>query len=129
MQPVINFFSKKKQKIAKNNGEKAEQAAEAFLLEQGLKFVTRNFFCRAGEIDLIFLDKDTYVFVEVRFRANSSHGNAAESLGQSKLNKVRKSASLWLQKNNKLDYASRFDAILFDQKIDFQHLTWLKAVF
>ena len=127
MQTVISFLNKRK--TPKNNGEKAEQAAEAFLLKQGLRFVERNFFCRIGEIDLIFLDQNTYVFIEVRFRANSAHGSAAESLGQSKLKKVRNSAALWLQKNNKANNASRFDAILFDEKIDPQHLTWLKAVF
>ncbi|WP_100637159.1 YraN family protein [Marinomonas sp. ef1] len=127
MQPVTSFLNRRK--APKNNGEKAEQAAEAFLLKQGLRFVERNFFCRIGEIDLIFLDQNTYVFVEVRFRANNTHGNAAESLGQSKLKKVRNSAALWLQKNNKVNNASRFDAILFDEKIDSQHLTWLKAVF
>tara|TARA_R110002167_G_scaffold70161_1_gene197532 strand:- start:639 stop:1022 length:384 start_codon:yes stop_codon:yes gene_type:complete len=127
MQIITRIFSNRR--IPKNSGEKAEQAAEDFLLSQGLHFVERNFFCRIGEIDLIFLDQDTYVFVEVRYRANSAHGSAAESLGQSKLNKVRKSASLWLQKNNKVNNASRFDAILFDKKIDKQHLTWLKAVF
>ncbi|MDE8603432.1 YraN family protein [Marinomonas sp. RSW2] len=127
MQTITRIFSNRR--IPKNSGEKAEQEAESFLLSQGLRFVERNFFCRIGEIDLIFLDQDTYVFVEVRYRANSAHGSAAESLGQSKLNKVRKSASLWLQKNNKANSASRFDAILFDKKIDQQHLTWLKAVF
>ncbi|MFQ3185392.1 YraN family protein [Marinomonas primoryensis] len=127
MQRITRIFSNRR--IPKNSGEKAEQAAENFLLSQGLHFVERNFFCRIGEIDLIFLDQDTYVFVEVRYRANCTHGSAAESLGQSKLNKVRKSASLWLQKNNKVNNASRFDAILFDKKIDKQHLTWLKAVF
>jgi putative endonuclease len=127
MRIVSSFLNKRK--TPKNNGEKAEQAAEDFLLKQGLRFVERNFFCRLGEIDLIFLDENTYVFIEVRFRANNAHGSAAESLGQSKLKKVRSSAALWLQKNNKTNYASRFDAILFDEKIDKQHLTWLKAVF
>ena len=127
MQTVQNFL--RKRKIPKNNGEKAEQTAEDFLRQQGLRFVERNFFCRLGEIDLIFLDQGTFVFIEVRFRANSAHGSAAESLRQSKLRKVRNSAALWLQKNNKENNASRFDAILFDEKIDTQHLTWLKAVF
>jgi len=127
MQQVINFFNRRKK--PKNSGEKAEQEAEDFLLKQGLRLIERNFFCRLGEIDLIFLDKETYVFVEVRFRKSNAHGSAAESLGHSKLKKVRNSAALWLQKNNKLNNASRFDAVLFDTEIDKQHLTWLKAVF
>lgn len=128
MRAVSNFLSKRK-KPAKNSGQIAEQFAEAFLRKQGLVFVARNFFCRTGEIDLIFLDKGTYVFIEVRYRAELTHGSAAESLAHSKLNKVRNSAAIWLQKHNKLDHSSRFDAVLFDIKIDEQHLTWLKAVF
>ncbi|ETX11768.1 hypothetical protein MUS1_07435 [Marinomonas ushuaiensis DSM 15871] len=127
MRQVINSFNKRKE--AKNSGEKAEQEAERFLLEQGLHLIERNFFCRLGEIDLIFLDKQTYVFVEVRFRKSNAHGSAAESLGHSKLKKVRNSAALWLQKNKKTCNASRFDAVLFDKEINTQHLTWLKAVF
>ena len=127
MQIVSSFLNRRK--ASKNNGQKAEQFAEAFLTKERLRFVERNFFCRMGEIDLIFLDNDVYVFVEVRFRANLLHGSAAESLSASKLKKVRNSAALWLQKNHKENHASRFDAILFDAKIDRQHLTWLKAVF
>ncbi|BDX02605.1 MAG: YraN family protein [Marinomonas sp.] len=127
MRTVSNFLNKRK--VSKNNGQKAEQVAEKHLLKEGLRFIERNFFCRMGEIDLIFLDKDTYVFIEVRYRANAMHGSAAESLSTAKLKKVRNSAALWLQKNSKEHHASRFDAILFDEKIDSQHLTWLKAVF
>lgn len=126
MRTVSNFLSRK---LLKNDGKKAELKAESFLRAQGLYFVERNFFCRIGEIDLIFLDNNTYVFIEVRFRANSTHGSAAESLSKAKLKKVRNSASLWLQKNNKQHHPSRFDAVLFDGKIETSHLTWLKAVF
>ncbi|GAA0833851.1 MULTISPECIES: YraN family protein [Marinomonas] len=129
MPSVLNFFTRKKRNSPKNNGEKAEQAAELYLQQQGLRLIDRNFHSRMGEIDLIFLDNDTYVFVEVRFRANASHGSAAESLNPSKLKKVRLTADYWLQQNNKSTNACRFDAILFDQEIDTQHLTWLKAVF
>lgn len=126
MRTVSNFLSRK---LQKNDGKKAELKAESFLRAQGLYFVERNFFCRIGEIDLIFLDNNTYVFIEVRFRANSTHGSAAESLSEAKLKKVRNSASLWLQQNNKQHHPSRFDAVLFDGKIETSHLTWLKAVF
>ncbi|MEL0635721.1 MULTISPECIES: YraN family protein [Marinomonas] len=129
MPSVPNFFTKQKRATPKNNGEKAEEAAELYLQQQGLRLIDRNYHSRMGEIDLIFLDNKTYVFVEVRFRANAFHGSAAESLNPSKLRKIRLTAEYWLQKNNKSTSACRFDAILFDQEIDTQHLTWLKAVF
>lgn len=127
MHTARHFLNKKK--ASSNNGKKAERTAEAFLLSQNLRFIERNYFCRMGEIDLIFADQNTFVFVEVRYRATNTHGNAAESLSPSKLKKVRNSAQLWLQKHHKEHSACRFDAILFDEKIDHHHLTWLKAVF
>ncbi|MBJ7553326.1 YraN family protein [Marinomonas spartinae] len=127
MQLARSFFRKKKK--PNNNGDKAEQCAEAFLTKKGLKFIARNYHCRGGEIDLIFLDKTTYVFVEVRYRANSTHGTAAESLSEAKLRKVRLAASYWLHKHHQDTSGCRFDAVLFDEKIDYQHLTWLRAAF
>ena len=47
-------------------GQQAEDSACAYLIKQGLQFVTRNFNCRLGEIDLIFKDGDELVFVEVK---------------------------------------------------------------
>ncbi|MBR7887988.1 YraN family protein [Marinomonas sp. A79] len=127
MHTIKHFLNRRK--ASSNNGKKAEHTAEAFLLSQNLHFIERNYFCRMGEIDLIFADKNTIVFIEVRYRANNIHGSAAESLSPSKLRKVRNSAQLWLQKHQKEHSAYRFDAILFDEKIDNHHLTWLKAVF
>ena len=41
---------------------------------RGLQPVTRNYRCRGGEIDLIMRQGETLVFVEVRYRANATHG-------------------------------------------------------
>ncbi|WP_046016852.1 MULTISPECIES: YraN family protein [unclassified Marinomonas] len=116
-------------KKATNKGELAELAARRFLQKQKLTILEQNFFCKLGEIDLICLENGVIVFVEVRYRKDNSHGNAAQSIHHGKQRKVIKSAQYWLLINHKHDVDIRFDAILFDQSIDEKHLTWLKSAF
>ena len=47
-------------------GRMGERAAKQELKKAGLKFLYANFRGEAGEIDLIFRDKRTLVFVEVK---------------------------------------------------------------
>lgn len=91
-------------------GEDAETACCHYLKSQGLKLVDRNFNCRLGEIDLIMTDKNTLVFVEVRFRKNDYFGGGLESITNTKINKLRKTAELYLQQNNQYKNA-RFDVV------------------
>ena len=56
------------------------------------------------------LDKKTLVFIEVRFRKNSLFGCGLESITPSKQLKLRKTAELYLQLNNKYKNA-RFDVV------------------
>ena len=110
-------------------GQQAENLAEAFLREQGLVFQDKNFNCKLGEIDLIFSDNDQLVFVEVRFRRNSARGSAAESITRRKQACIAKAAVCWLSSKQLGSKAMRFDAVLFDEEIDRDHLTWLRAIF
>ena len=65
-------------------GQAAEQAACSYLTRHGLTLIARNFHARQGEIDLIMLDKDTLVFVEVRFRSRQDFGDAAHDRSNKK---------------------------------------------
>lgn len=117
-----------KKKIT-NKGQLAELAAKIFLQKQHLTILAQNFSCKLGEIDLICHENGEIIFVEVRYRKGNSHGNAAQSIHLGKQKKVIKAAQYWLLINHKQDVPIRFDAILFDQSIDEQHLTWLKSAF
>lgn len=97
---------------SENKGDLAEQEAKNFLIKQGLKFVDQNYSCKLGEIDLIMEDKETLVFVEVRFRASNAFGGAAASVSQSKQNKIIKTATHYLVAHNLYEKRStRFDVI------------------
>jgi putative endonuclease len=108
------------------DGNAAEELACIFLQKKGLKLVERNFRCAYGEIDLIMLDRKTLVFIEVRLRSSANFGGAAMSINQSKQQKIKRTAALYLQTHG--DSACRFDAILMS-KVDINALEWIQDAF
>lgn len=81
----------------RHKGHAIELLAERWLEQQGLTLVERNFTIKAGEIDLIMWERDTLVFVEVRYRATTEHGSGAESITRHKMQKIRRTANFYLQ--------------------------------
>ncbi|EQC03409.1 hypothetical protein K931_15449 [Aeromonas salmonicida subsp. pectinolytica 34mel] len=83
---------------------------------RGLQPVTRNYRCRGGEIDLIMRQGNTLVFVEVRYRAHTSHGGAASSVTRRKQHKIVLAARHYLTQHaiNEASQACRFDVIAFE---------------
>ena len=56
------------------------------------------------------LDRKILVFVEVRYRKNNNFGGGLESITTAKQLKLRKTAELYLQKNQRYKNA-RFDVV------------------
>ena len=93
-------------------GQAAENLAKAYLLNQGLIFLERNYHCRHGEIDLIFNDAMSIVFVEVRFRRRAVFGGACETIDTKKQTKIVKTAAYYLYKHRLSESViGRFDVI------------------
>lgn len=114
-------------KINENNaGLEAEKLAATFLINHGLKLVTKNYHCRFGEIDLIMKDAKTLVFVEVRLRSNSQFGSAGVSITPQKQRKLIATAQCYLQQYG--ESACRFDAILMN-KTNLQNIEWIRNAF
>lgn len=97
------------------DGSSAERRAEAFLVQQGLTLVARNFRCRMGEIDLIMRDSATLVFVEVRQRRHAAFGGALESIDHHKQRKLTACAEVYLSRLPRLP-PCRFDVVLLQGK-------------
>jgi len=90
----------------------AEQAACVYLQKQGLKLITQNFRCDAGEIDLIMQENDMLVFVEVRFRQHKNYGHGIETISPSKKQRLIRTALFYLQENHLIDKVPcRFDVL------------------
>lgn len=81
----------------RHKGHAIELVAQGWLEAQGLILVERNFTIKAGEIDLIMWDKDSLVFIEVRYRAQNAYGSGAESITAAKMQKIRRTANFYLQ--------------------------------
>lgn len=116
---------------SKSFGEAAEERALQYLQQHGLRLVERNYRvaagprARAGEVDLIMRDAEgTLVFVEVRARADASHGGAAASVGAAKQRRLIYAAQHFLL-NQATPPPCRFDVIA----IEGEQIEWLQAAF
>ena len=82
----------------------------------GYKILEKNWkYSRIGEIDLIAKDKDTIVFVEVKYRRTNTYGSAIEAITLKKLTKIYQSALAYLEQTQ-LKYKNyRIDIIAIDK--------------
>ena len=111
-------------------GQAAENAACVYLQAQGLTLLTRNFHARQGEIDLVMLEKNTLVFVEVRFRSRSEFGDAAASVTRNKQQKIIATAYYFLHHHPQyLNLAARFDVVAIHPEGQDWHIDWIPAAF
>ena len=109
-------------------GQAAENAACVYLQAQGLILLNRNFHARQGEIDLVMLEKDTLVFVEVRFRSLSHFGDAATSVTRAKQQKIIATARYFLHHHPKYQsLAARFDVVAIQPQGQQWHIDWIPA--
>ena len=97
------------------DGSHAEDRALLFLQARGLKLLARNWRCKLGELDLIMQDGDTLAVVEVRSRARSDWGTAAETVDARKQARLVRATQLWLARRPELaEQPLRFDVVTLD---------------
>lgn len=99
-----------------------------YLEKLGYKIIERNWkYSRIGEIDIIAQEKDTLVFVEVKYRRSSAFGSAIEAITPKKLEKIYKSALAYLGQTNIKYKNYRIDIITIDSQVQ-QKLEHLKNI-
>lgn len=96
--------------IKQQRGAWGEDFACAYLAQQGLQLINRNYHSRYGEIDLIMQQQQILVFVEVRYRRSASHGSSAESVNFRKQQKIILTAQAYLQSLAEIPVC-RFDVL------------------
>lgn len=114
-----------------DKGKVTEQFAERFLIKQGLSLIEKNYHCRQGEIDLIMLDGDTYVFIEVKYRKNKAFGGAIAAIPASKQKKIKHCVTFYLHQVGLNEYNTpcRVDVVALEGDISHPQVTWLKNAF
>ncbi len=114
-----------------NKGQLTESYAQQYLSKQGLILIERNFHSRQGEIDLIMLDGDTYVFIEVKYRKSKEFGGAIAAVSASKQKKIKQCVTFYLHQNSLNEYNTpcRVDVVALEGDITQPDVTWLKNAF
>lgn len=114
----------------RSTGAAFEQRAGSDLERAGLTPLARNYTTRHGELDLVMLDRDTVVFVEVRYRVRAGHGDALASITRGKQDKLIRTAQLWLAAHPQhAQRPCRFDVVSYDGPADHARMQWLRGAF
>lgn len=93
-------------------GEEQESLAVSYLEANGYKIIQRNFYCKAGEIDIIAKQEEYLVFIEIRFRSSVANGYPEESVTKRKQNRIIQSARYYMYKMRlSEDTPVRFDVV------------------
>lgn len=116
-------------KSPNQTGAIAEGMARAYLQDQGLTFVSQNYRCPQGELDLIFRDKTHLLIVEVKNRKNTRFGTPAECVSASKQRKIILATQHFLAVTQQpASLAIRFDVISIIN-LNKHSIEWLKNAF
>jgi putative endonuclease len=92
-------------------GESGETLACRHLESRGYRILARNFRCRSGEVDVVARHGDATVFVEVKERRGSSHGDGQEAVTFGKRRRIVRAARLFAAARGLSESPLRFDVI------------------
>lgn len=95
----------------KNTGEKGEELAALYLVDEGYRIIERNYRCRFGEIDIVAEENDTLVFVEVKCRRSDSYGDPQLAVGRDKRKKISLISLIYLAEKHLQHRTARFDVV------------------
>ena len=95
-------------------GAAGESLACRHLESRGLVILARNFRCRSGEVDLVARDGETTVFVEVKERAGSTHGEACDAVTFGKRRRIVRAARIYAAARGLYESPLRFDVVSID---------------
>jgi putative endonuclease len=118
-------------RAARLRGEAAEELAAEYLTNCGLKILARNLRCRAGELDLVCLERDILVIVEVRQRSSMDFGGALASVTPAKQRRILRATRFHWQRQA----AWRLKMIRFDvltvqsDSDDPSRIAWIRDAF
>ena len=98
-------------KTTYRTGIAGEQTAAEWLEKHaGMKLLDTRHRNKAGEIDLIMLDRDTVVFIEVKTRLHAAPGSGLMAIDLKKQRRIARAAMLYLMEKGWLNRSVRFDA-------------------
>ncbi|GAI97047.1 unnamed protein product, partial [marine sediment metagenome] len=118
------FFDKLVLMTKRVKGKFGEDLAAKHLESKGYKIIERNWTCHWGELDLIAEKDEVLVFVEVKFRTNTSYGETYEYIDSKKKKRLMRSIEQYLLKKDKFDVCWRLDAVCLTKvpgRVEIEH--------
>lgn len=95
----------------KEFGNWGEEKALNFLRKKGYRVIARNYSTRFGELDIVARKGQTLVFCEVKTRRTCEGIKPFEAVTRGKQEKIKVSASEFLQRTKEKFGSVRFDVI------------------
>ena len=99
-------------------GLSIEREAQQWYEKRGARLIHQNYYCRGGEVDLIFEEASPQgrelVFVEVRARDKRGWVSGIESLTLTKKRRLRRAISLFLSRYDGQAQSIRIDLLSWD---------------
>ncbi|CAB4244155.1 conserved protein of unknown function [Methylacidimicrobium sp. AP8] len=92
-------------------GKWGEREAARFLRRKGYRVLLRNVRIGGGEIDLVCRDGSILVFVEVKARSSTNHGEPFEAVDAGKRARLVRAAYSYLEELGRADITYRFDIV------------------
>jgi len=92
-------------------GNKGEELAIEYLIENNYRILEKNFRSKIGEIDIVAKINEIVVFVEVKTRSSLEYGYPYEAVGRTKKHKIAKTANSYIMMRNLKETQFRFDII------------------
>lgn len=101
-----------------------EDIAVQYLEMKGYTILARNYQIKGWEIDIIARDGDFFVFIEVRYRRDESHGHPLDTFGVMKRRALKRTAFMYVNKNKIDPDIMRIDFIGIMPKAEWGHRVW-----
>lgn len=93
-------------------GRYGETLAARYLTDRGMVVIERNWRCRAGELDIVAVDRRVLVACEVKTRRSCDFGAPIEAVTATKLLRLRRLVGAWLQEHPDHGFAQvRIDVV------------------
>lgn len=107
-------------------GADRERQAAGYLERQGMRIVEKNYRSRQGEIDLIGWHQGFLVFVEVKYRRDTSKGYAMEAVDGRKQRRICRVADYY-RYSHRIDdsIGVRYDVVA----IQGEEIHWIRNAF
>lgn len=90
-------------------GRDGRQAAVSYLESCGFRILDRDWRCATGQIDIVAVERQTFVVCEVKTRYGTRHGTPLEAVGRTRRSRLRELGVQWLNA-----HSVRFDQIRID---------------